>query len=86
MSGSPMAETEARSLQYATDYKEFTGAHAGAAFDAMLIDNQLGGSDVQDPKSGAPKAAGCFATGTRTKGDCGPLRSFHSSVHPAWCR
>eukprot|EP01051_Picozoa_sp_SAG22_P022626 SAG22_NODE_5492_length_1004_cov_2.271823_2_plen_220_part_00 len=79
-----MADTEAGPLQYATDYKEFTGAHAGAAFDAMLIDNQLGGSDVEDPKSGAKAAAGCFAKGTRTGGECAPCgRPIHPSVHSA---
>lgn len=33
----------------------------------MLIDNQLGGSNVEDPKHGIPSAAGCFSAGTRAK-------------------
>jgi hypothetical protein len=49
---------------YATDYVEFTGSST-KAIDAMLIDNQLGGNNVQDIPKGITDGLGTFSAATR---------------------
>ena len=49
---------------YATDYEEFTGSSTHA-IDAMLIDNNLGGSSSRDFPKGISDGLGCFSPGTR---------------------